>query len=244
LHLEGSSTPLLSFKVTEFNPWSLEWTNSSINSKFHVPDFSFNPGFFQSVNFVLSLGLEYHVVTIIWIKRVLKIPVVNSCRKFHWTARTKQTRSKKTKRLFQKLLFKILFYLITRTNYILKIYTKRKKQELLQIYRYEDNILKRPKGRKQKMRMPVESSIYWDSVGSQRSTSVGSSGDAYSSAKASRHYVDPWDMENYVYLCRHSAAGLAQQRQRYQQQTTCRISEEATSARSENWWVVVIKFHG
>ncbi|XP_017882805.2 uncharacterized protein LOC108626578, partial [Ceratina calcarata] len=58
------------------------------------------------------------------------------------------------------------------------------------------------------MRIPMESSIYWDSVGSQRSTS-GSSGEC-SSGSASRHYVDPWDLENYAYLRRHSVSGLTQ----------------------------------
>ena len=46
--------------------------------------------------------------------------------------------------------------------------------------------------------MPGASSIYWNSVDSQRS-SGDSSGDT-------RHYVDPWDLENYAYLRRHSVA--------------------------------------
>ena len=50
--------------------------------------------------------------------------------------------------------------------------------------------------------MPAASSIYWDSVDSQRSS--GSSGDANSGS--GRHYVDPWDLENYAYLRRHSIA--------------------------------------
>ena len=49
--------------------------------------------------------------------------------------------------------------------------------------------------------MPAASSIYWNSVDSQRS-SGDSSGDANSGG--SRHYVDPWDLENYAYLRRHS----------------------------------------
>ncbi|KAK0096772.1 hypothetical protein PV326_004460 [Microctonus aethiopoides] len=49
--------------------------------------------------------------------------------------------------------------------------------------------------------MPAASSIYWNSVDSQRS-SVGSSGDTGSA----RQYVDPWDLENYAYLRRHSVA--------------------------------------
>ncbi|XP_012282438.1 uncharacterized protein LOC105700825 [Orussus abietinus] len=49
--------------------------------------------------------------------------------------------------------------------------------------------------------MPAASSIYWDSVDSQRSS--GSSADASGSG---RHYVDPWDLENYAYLRRHSVA--------------------------------------
>ncbi|XP_033196657.2 uncharacterized protein LOC117242479 [Bombus vosnesenskii] len=84
--------------------------------------------------------------------------------------------------------------------------------------------------------MPVESSIYWDSIGSQRSTSVGSSGDAYSSGSASRHYVDPWDLENYVYLRRHSVANLAQQMPLHHRRPTYRLSQEATPAQSEYWY--------
>ncbi|XP_043515684.1 uncharacterized protein LOC122531659 [Frieseomelitta varia] len=85
------------------------------------------------------------------------------------------------------------------------------------------------------MRMPAESSIYWDSVGSQRSTSVGSSGDACSSGSASRHYVDPWDLENYAYLRRHSVAGLAQQASRHHRRSTYRFHQEAR-AHSEYWY--------
>lgn len=84
------------------------------------------------------------------------------------------------------------------------------------------------------MKMPAESSIYWDSVGSQRSTSGGSSGDAYSSGSASRHYVDPWDLENYAYLRRHSVAGLTQQASRRHRRPEYRISQEAR-AHSEYW---------
>ncbi|XP_076684603.1 uncharacterized protein LOC143377334 isoform X2 [Andrena cerasifolii] len=83
--------------------------------------------------------------------------------------------------------------------------------------------------------MPAESSIYWDSVGSQRSTSGGSSGDAYSSGSASRHYVDPWDLENYAYLRRHSVAGLTQQASRRHRRPEYRISQEAR-AHSEYWY--------
>ena len=89
--------------------------------------------------------------------------------------------------------------------------------------------------------MPAESSIYWDSVGSQRSTSVGSSGDACSSGSASRNYVDPWDLENYAYLRRHSVAGLAQQASRHHRRPTYRLYQEAR-ARSEYWWVATNKF--
>ncbi|XP_066584155.1 uncharacterized protein [Prorops nasuta] len=55
--------------------------------------------------------------------------------------------------------------------------------------------------------MPAESSIYWDSVDSQRSISNGSSG---SSGSGRRNYVDPWDLENYVYIRRHSIAAMPQ----------------------------------
>ncbi|XP_076235767.1 uncharacterized protein LOC143180118 [Calliopsis andreniformis] len=85
------------------------------------------------------------------------------------------------------------------------------------------------------MKMPAESSIYWDSVGSQRSTSGGSSGDAYSSGSASRHYVDPWDLENYAYLRRHSVAGLTQQASRQHRRSGYRLSQE-TRAQSEYWY--------
>ncbi|XP_043269629.1 uncharacterized protein [Venturia canescens] len=60
--------------------------------------------------------------------------------------------------------------------------------------------------------MPAASSIYWDSVDSQRS-SGGSSGDG-----SSRHYVDPWDLENYAYLRRHSIAAPPQHPNPPQQQ--------------------------
>ena len=45
------------------------------------------------------------------------------------------------------------------------------------------------------------SSIYWDSV--------DSSGSGGSSGTGSRNYVDPWDLENYAYLRRHSVAAAA-----------------------------------
>ncbi|XP_076757479.1 uncharacterized protein LOC143427325 [Xylocopa sonorina] len=86
------------------------------------------------------------------------------------------------------------------------------------------------------MKVPPESSIYWDSIGSHRSTSVGSSGDAYSSGSASRHYVDPWDLENYAYLRRHSVAGLTQhQPSRHHRRPSYRLSQE-TRAHSEYWY--------
>ncbi|XP_057336313.1 mediator of RNA polymerase II transcription subunit 13-like [Microplitis mediator] len=47
--------------------------------------------------------------------------------------------------------------------------------------------------------MPAASSIYWNSIDSQRSSSSGDAGSA-------RQYVDPWDLENYAYLRRHSIA--------------------------------------
>ncbi|XP_054009447.1 uncharacterized protein LOC128892861 [Hylaeus anthracinus] len=86
------------------------------------------------------------------------------------------------------------------------------------------------------MKMPAaESSIYWDSMGSQRSTSGGSSGDACSSGSASRHYVDPWDLENYAYLRRHSVAGLTQQASRHHRRPAHRLSREAR-AHSDYWY--------
>ncbi|XP_015437266.1 PREDICTED: uncharacterized protein LOC107192503 [Dufourea novaeangliae] len=86
------------------------------------------------------------------------------------------------------------------------------------------------------MKMPVESPIYWDSVGSQRSTSGGSSGDAYSSGSASRHYVDPWDLENYAYLRRHSVAGLTQQASRHQRRPSYHHLSHDPRAQSEYWY--------
>ncbi|XP_008216319.1 uncharacterized protein LOC100678925 [Nasonia vitripennis] len=47
----------------------------------------------------------------------------------------------------------------------------------------------------------ASSSIYWDSVESSGSGSSGSAG--------SRNYVDPWDLENYAYLRRHSIAAAS-----------------------------------
>lgn len=89
------------------------------------------------------------------------------------------------------------------------------------------------------MKMPTESSIYWDSVGSQHSISIGSSGDGCSSASTSRHYVDPWDLENYAYLRRHSMAGVAQQvPPRHHRRSAYRLSQDAR-AHSEYWWVVI-----
>ncbi|XP_017756635.1 PREDICTED: uncharacterized protein LOC108548289 [Eufriesea mexicana] len=93
------------------------------------------------------------------------------------------------------------------------------------------------------MKMPAESSIYWDSVGSQHSASVGSSGDACSSGSASRHYVDPWDLENYAYLRRHSVAGLAQQTPRHHRRPAYRLSQE-TRAHSEYWYTSSVKEPG
>lgn len=46
--------------------------------------------------------------------------------------------------------------------------------------------------------MPVESSIYWNSFDSHKTLSGGSSNNS------DRHYVDPWDLENYAYLRRYS----------------------------------------
>lgn len=44
--------------------------------------------------------------------------------------------------------------------------------------------------------MPAASSIYWNSIDSQRSSGESSG--------SGRNYVDPWDLENYAYLRRHS----------------------------------------
>ncbi|XP_020293866.1 uncharacterized protein LOC109859740 [Pseudomyrmex gracilis] len=58
--------------------------------------------------------------------------------------------------------------------------------------------------------MPAESSIYWSSDDSRKSTS-GSSG---SGGTGGRHYIDPWDLENYAYLRRHSVADVPRRTQR------------------------------
>ncbi|KAJ8669043.1 hypothetical protein QAD02_000302, partial [Eretmocerus hayati] len=47
----------------------------------------------------------------------------------------------------------------------------------------------------------ANSSIYWDSVDSSAGSSSADSG--------SRNYVDPWDLENYAYIRRHSIATAA-----------------------------------
>ncbi|KOC68007.1 hypothetical protein WH47_12337 [Habropoda laboriosa] len=93
------------------------------------------------------------------------------------------------------------------------------------------------------MKVPAESSIYWDSVGSQHSTSVGSSGDACSSGSASRHYVDPWDLENYAYLRRHSVAGLTQQASRRHRRPAYRLTQEAR-VHSEYWYSTSVREPG
>ncbi|XP_006610380.1 uncharacterized protein LOC102672137 [Apis dorsata] len=94
------------------------------------------------------------------------------------------------------------------------------------------------------MKMPTESSIYWDSIGSQHSISVGSSGDGCSSASASRHYVDPWDLENYAYLRRHSVAGVAQQvPPRHRRRSAYRLSQDAR-AHSEYWYTPSVREPG
>ncbi|EFN85341.1 uncharacterized protein LOC105182450 isoform X2 [Harpegnathos saltator] len=76
--------------------------------------------------------------------------------------------------------------------------------------------------------MPAESSIYWSSVDSRRSTS-GSSGSG-----GGRHYVDPWDLENYAYLRRHSVADVPRRTRR--PPTHERSLRDAPRARSEYWY--------
>ncbi|XP_011309091.1 uncharacterized protein [Fopius arisanus] len=77
--------------------------------------------------------------------------------------------------------------------------------------------------------MPAASSIYWDSVDSQRSS--GSSADAGSS----RQYVDPWDLENYAYLRRHSVSSSPQMYQ--PPRTTCsRFTTRKAEPEPEYWY--------
>jgi len=76
--------------------------------------------------------------------------------------------------------------------------------------------------------MPAESSIYWSSVDSRRSTTSGSCG-----SSGGRHYVDPWDLENYAYLRRHSVADVPRQAPR--RPTTQEHSFRNMRTRSEYW---------
>lgn len=76
-------------------------------------------------------------------------------------------------------------------------------------------------------RMPAESSIYWSSVDSRKSTSGSSGSDA-----GSRHYVDPWDLENYAYLRRHSVTDVPR---RTRCPPTNERSSRETRACSEYW---------
>jgi hypothetical protein len=76
--------------------------------------------------------------------------------------------------------------------------------------------------------MPAESSIYWSSVDSRRSTASGSYG-----SSGGRHYIDPWDMENYAYLRRHSVADVPRRTPR--RPTTQERSFRNTRTRSEYW---------
>lgn len=87
--------------------------------------------------------------------------------------------------------------------------------------------------------MPAASSIYWNSVDSQRS-SGGSSGDAGSS----RRYIDPWDLENYAYLRRHSIATAPQKlRQQPPQRTSySRVSHHRRSEPEPEYWYVKLIF--
>ncbi|XP_035738338.1 uncharacterized protein LOC118448761 [Vespa mandarinia] len=68
--------------------------------------------------------------------------------------------------------------------------------------------------------MPMESSIYWNSFDSQRTTS------GENSNNSDRHYIDPWDLENYVYLRRYS---INVPTLRYQQ-------DRRTCCQSEYWY--------
>ncbi|XP_011861528.1 PREDICTED: uncharacterized protein LOC105558443 [Vollenhovia emeryi] len=77
--------------------------------------------------------------------------------------------------------------------------------------------------------MPAESSIYWNSADSRRSTpgSFGSTG--------GRHYVDPWDLENYAYLRRQSVADVSHRAQR---PSTQERSLRNARTRSEYWYAL------
>lgn len=74
--------------------------------------------------------------------------------------------------------------------------------------------------------MPAESSIYWSSADSRRSTSG-------SFRSGGRHYVDPWDLENYAYLRRHSIADVSHRTRR---PSTQERSLRDARARSDYWY--------
>ncbi|XP_011500296.1 PREDICTED: uncharacterized protein LOC105364131 [Ceratosolen solmsi marchali] len=76
---------------------------------------------------------------------------------------------------------------------------------------------------------PASTSIYWESVDS----SGGSSG------SGSRNYVDPWDLENYAYLRRHSIA-VASPQPVYQASRnhgySGRLSNHSPLLESDDYW--------
>ena len=82
--------------------------------------------------------------------------------------------------------------------------------------------------------MPAASSIYWNSLDSQRSSGE-SSGEGFS---ANRHYVDPWDLENYAYLRRHSVVAPIYQRARSCVGGPSRLSHRAQT--EPDYWYYMI----
>ncbi|XP_014213131.1 uncharacterized protein LOC106642780 [Copidosoma floridanum] len=75
---------------------------------------------------------------------------------------------------------------------------------------------------------PASSSIYWASVDSSGGSAGSSSGGA-----SSRNYVDPWDLENYAYLRRHSVAAACTPQPIYQ---SSRLSHHSSAVEPDYWY--------
>lgn len=78
--------------------------------------------------------------------------------------------------------------------------------------------------------MPAASSIYWNSIDSQRSSGESSG--------SGRNYVDPWDLENYAYLRRHSVPTPV-----YQSQSRYGHSRLSRHSRVESDYWYIFQFH-
>lgn len=78
-------------------------------------------------------------------------------------------------------------------------------------------------------KLAASTSIYWDSVDS----SIGSSGSA-----GSRNYVDPWDLENYAYIRRHSIAANVPDAPQPIYQTARSAKNRQHSPYESDYWLV------